>query len=83
MSLRVAYLVNIYPKVSHSFIRREILALERSGVELQRVAIQGWDEKLSDPEDVAERARTQYVLKNGALALLSPTLRTLLAQPAQ
>jgi len=30
--LRVAYLVNQYPKVSHSFIRREILALERQGV---------------------------------------------------
>ena len=29
MSLRVAYLTNQYPKVSHSFIRREILALER------------------------------------------------------
>jgi colanic acid/amylovoran biosynthesis glycosyltransferase len=83
MSLRVAYLVNIYPKVSHSFIRREILALERSGVEVQRLAIQGWDEKLSDSEDVAERARTQYVLRNGALALLFPTLRTLLAQPAR
>jgi colanic acid/amylovoran biosynthesis glycosyltransferase len=83
MSLRVAYLVNIYPKVSHSFIRREILALERSGVEVQRVAIQGWDEKLSDPEDVAERARTQYVLKQGALRLLKPTLSTLLGQPAR
>jgi colanic acid/amylovoran biosynthesis glycosyltransferase len=83
MNLRVAYLVNIYPKVSHSFIRREILALERSGVEVQRVAIQGWDEKLSDPEDVAERTRTQYVLKSGALLLLLPTLRTLVEQPAR
>jgi colanic acid/amylovoran biosynthesis glycosyltransferase len=83
MSLRVAYLVNIYPKVSHSFIRREILALERGGVKVQRLAIQGWDEKLSDPEDVAERSRTQYVLKQGVLRLLMPTLRTLLGQPAQ
>ena len=28
-SMRIAYLVNRYPTVSHSFIRREILALER------------------------------------------------------
>jgi len=27
MSQRIAYLVNVYPKVSHAFIRREILAL--------------------------------------------------------
>ena len=31
MNPRIAYLVNQYPKVSHSFIRREILALERQG----------------------------------------------------
>ena len=30
--MRVAYLINQYPKVSHTFIRREILALERHGV---------------------------------------------------
>ena len=28
---RLCYLVSQYPKVSHSFIRREILALERRG----------------------------------------------------
>jgi colanic acid/amylovoran biosynthesis glycosyltransferase len=26
--IRVAYLINQYPKLSHTFIRREILALE-------------------------------------------------------
>ena len=30
-AMRIAYLVNQYPKVSHIFIRREILALERRG----------------------------------------------------
>jgi hypothetical protein len=29
--MRIAYFINQYPKVSHSFIRREILALERQG----------------------------------------------------
>ena len=39
----IAYLINQYPKVSHSFIRREILALERQGIEVQRWASRGWD----------------------------------------
>ena len=32
--ITVAYLVNLYPKISHSFIRREIQALESPGVEV-------------------------------------------------
>ena len=30
----IAYLINQYPKVSHTFIRREIAALEREGIEV-------------------------------------------------
>ncbi len=33
--MRIAYLINQYPKSSHTFIRREILALERQGFEVQ------------------------------------------------
>ena len=40
--MRVAYLVNQYPKISHSFIRREIHALERLGLAIDRIAIRGW-----------------------------------------
>ena len=32
MHVRVAYLVNHYPKISHTFIRREVLTLEERGV---------------------------------------------------
>jgi glycosyltransferase involved in cell wall biosynthesis len=79
--LKIAYFVNHYPKVSHSFIRREILALERLGFDVQRVALRGWDGPLPDQEDRRERERTRYVLRGGALALLVPTLRILLASP--
>ena len=56
--------------MSHTFIRREIAALERQGVEVQRLAIRGWDAEVSDPEDVAERERTRYVLQGGAASAL-------------
>ena len=45
--LRVAYLVNRYPMVGHSFIRREILALERRGLRVQRIALRGWTRRLA------------------------------------
>jgi colanic acid/amylovoran biosynthesis glycosyltransferase len=68
--LRLAYLVNQYPKVSHSFIRREIIALEQLGWQIYRISIRGWEAKLVDPEDVIERGKTAFVLKAGALKLL-------------
>lgn len=80
-SMRVAYLVNHYPKVSHSFIRREILALERLGVEVLRIAIRGWEGKLADPADDAELAQTKYVLRGGLTSLVAPLLRALIRTP--
>lgn len=79
--MRVAYLINGYPGISHTFIRREIAALERHGVQVLRIAVRGWDDHLADAADIAERARTRYVLRDGALPLLLATLRTLLKQP--
>ena len=70
MPVRIAYLINQYPKVSHTFIRREILALERQGFEIQRIALRGWSDHLVDEEDKRERERTRYVLQGGALPLV-------------
>ena len=67
--MRIAYLINQYPKVSHSFIRREILALERQGFDITRISIRGWDEDIVDEADVAERRKTRYVLQSGWLAI--------------
>lgn len=79
--MRVTYIINQYPKVSHTFIRREILALERLGVETQRIAMRGWDEKQIDADDINEQKRTQYVLKNGIFLLLISTIKVLLTSP--
>ena len=79
--MKIAYLVNHYPKVSHSFIRREILALERQGFEIQRIAVHGWANPLPDPEDQRERDQTRYILRHGIASLVLPTLKALLGSP--
>ncbi|MGE8063642.1 glycosyltransferase [Pseudomonas sp. NPDC089569] len=79
--MRIAYFINQYPKVSHSFIRREILALERQGFEVQRIALRGWDAELVDAEDESERNKTSYVLKDGVKGLLTPVFEVLRARP--
>ena len=61
VAMRIAYLVNRYPTVSHSFIRREIQALERCGVEVTRIALREWKPELLDAENQIERKRTRYV----------------------
>ncbi len=81
--MRVAYFINQYPKVSHSFIRREILALEAQGVTVQRLALRGWDAEIVDSEDAREREKTRYVLRQGVKGLLSSTLSSLLRHPVR
>ncbi len=79
--LHVAYLVNQYPKVSHTFIRREILALERLGVSVSRFALRGWDADVVDPQDIEERARTRYTLQTGLPGLLGGAIRHAFRHP--
>jgi len=81
VALRLCYLINQYPKVSHSFIRREILELERQGAQVLRIALRGWEQQLVDAEDFAEQGRTRYVLKRGLLPLIIAMAAQLLRQP--
>ncbi|ODS94024.1 MAG: colanic acid biosynthesis glycosyltransferase WcaL [Comamonas sp. SCN 65-56] len=79
--MRIAYFINQYPKVSHSFIRREILALERQGVQVKRFALRGWADAVADPEDAAELPRTRYLLRGGLMGLVRASLRAAIARP--
>lgn len=81
--MKIAYLINQYPKISHSFIRREILALERQGYQIQRLAMRGWDDELRDEEDVRERAITRYVLQDGPMAIGMDVLRMAVKRPGR
>ena len=79
--MRVAYFINQYPKVSHSFIRREILALERQGATVTRLALRGWADPVVDAEDQTEQGKTQYVLQGGLLGLLAAVLTQMVRNP--
>ena len=83
MTKRIAYFTNVYPAVSHAFIRREILAVEREGFEVMRVALRGWDSEIFDPQDATERERTRYVLQRGPLHLALVVLRLAVSSPAR
>ena len=79
--LKVAYLVNLYPKISHSFIRREIRALEAHGVVVQRYAIRLTAEPLVDEADVEEFAKTEVLLELGWRRLLCSLLGVAVRHP--
>jgi glycosyltransferase involved in cell wall biosynthesis len=81
--VRLAYLINQYPTVSHTFIRREILALEQLGCEVLRISLRGWDKELADERDKQERSRTKYVLSAGVTVLFLAVVRTVLEQPVR
>jgi glycosyltransferase involved in cell wall biosynthesis len=81
--MKIAYLINRYPAVSHSFIRREILALEAAGAVVDRFSIRPFDTNLPDPADRAEADRTQVVVSQGIAALFVATLKVAIGSPAR
>ena len=82
MSSPVAYLINQYPLVSLTFIRREIHALERQGVSVERIAIRGWDnDSLVDALDIEERGKTQYVQQDGVGAVVGAMFKMAVRRP--
>lgn len=79
--MKVAYLVNKYPKVSHSFIRREIAALEANGISVARFSIRSCVEELVDPEDKLEFEKTRVILDIGVLNLLLSLISFAIKRP--
>ena len=65
-SLNIGYFINQYPAVSHSFIRREILALESLGWRVNRFAIRPARGGLVDAADQAEAEITKFIVKTPA-----------------
>lgn len=80
--MKVAYIVNQYPKVSHTFIRREIAALEAAGVSVVRYSMRRAADRLVDAADVAEAQRTTVLLDAGVTGLLGALLSAAMQRPA-
>jgi glycosyltransferase involved in cell wall biosynthesis len=83
VSVRLAYLCNLYPAVSHSFVRREIEAIERAGHEVHRFSLRPSRADLRDPDDQREARITEAVLANGAGHLIAAGLFVFLLRPAK
>jgi colanic acid/amylovoran biosynthesis glycosyltransferase len=78
--MKIAYLVNQYPAISHSFIRREIAALEELGINVERFSIRSASE-LVDQADRLELKKTRFILKAGIRVLLFSLLLTIITRP--
>jgi len=61
--MRIGYFINQYPAVSHSFIRREILALESLGLQVSRFAIRPDRSEVIDNADKIEAGKTLFIVK--------------------
>lgn len=78
--MRVAYFVNRYPAVSHTFIRREIQALEALGLMVFRFALRPGSD-LVDDEDQTEAKRTRFILQAPIHEILGCLLKAVTARP--
>jgi colanic acid/amylovoran biosynthesis glycosyltransferase len=78
--VRVGYFTNKYPAVTHTFIRREIRAIEALGVTVLRYALRP-DENLVDPEDKKEKSQTRYILGANIGETIHCCLITLACRP--
>ena len=78
--MRLAYLCNHYPAVSHSFVRREIEALDRAGHEVHRFSVRAAGD-LKDEADLREAQRTEVILATGTARLFFSGLASFLSRP--
>jgi len=79
--MNIGYLINQYPKVSHSFIRREIAGLEANDIPVARFSIRTCAPELVDQADKQELEKTQAILGIGIAGLLFALLRVAITKP--
>ena len=81
--MRIAYLTNHYPHVRHTFIRREIVALEGQGVEVIRFSVRDSGKDVVDPADRIEYAKTRSLLSAGVFSLMLAFLTHAITRPVR
>lgn len=80
--MKLAYLTNRYPAVSHTFIRDEIGEVERLGHPVTRFSVRPADSGLCDARDIAEAAKTRYVLAD-RLGIIRSVFRYAVRHPCR
>jgi glycosyltransferase involved in cell wall biosynthesis len=81
--MRIAYLTTAYPSVSHTFIRRELLELEKQTGEVARFAIRDSPHDIVDPDDKREDGKTFRVLTQPVARWASALLKEGVAHPGR
>jgi colanic acid/amylovoran biosynthesis glycosyltransferase len=85
--MRIGYLVNQYPKVSHTFVRREIRALEARGIIVDRFSVRDTSSEVKDDDDREEAIRTRVLLptdrRAAATAIATASARALASHPGR
>lgn len=79
--MRVAYFTNQYPAPSHTFIRREAVALEKRGHIVRRYAARHYPAELTDRDDQAELPHTKHILGRGLAPVVAEAMRAACAHP--
>ncbi len=80
--MKIAYLVNQYPHTTHSFIKREIKALEEHEVEITRFALRADLNTLVNQDDIDEYHATTKITETSKLKALRIVGLTFLSQPS-
>lgn len=79
----IGYFTNQYPAVSHTFIRREILALESLGWQVSRFAIRIHPSGVIDEADVSETGLTRFIVKTSPGEFLTILFKEVLLNAAR
>lgn len=77
---QIAYLINQYPSPTHTFIRREINALEQAGWTVHRFSHRPAESGLVEPDDIRETALTQVLLAT-PFTLVTSAAKLLMQRP--
>jgi colanic acid/amylovoran biosynthesis glycosyltransferase len=81
---KIAYVLHLFPRVTDTFIKREIRALQRRGTDISVISVWKPPPSDSDPAILAEWANdTAFALPRSALAIGVIVVRSMLGAPAK
>jgi hypothetical protein len=81
--LNIAYLTTAYPSVSHTFIRRELLEIERRGHLVWRLSIRPSGAPIVNGLDREEAKKTFYCLDQPIALHAARVIQTAILMPVQ